>query len=115
MNQKEAELFWLESGPGGSLKLWLGGLASPSTAAREAPPNLRIPAQKSLISGFPGASVGKNPPASAGDGFHPCTGKTPHDTQQLSPCATRVEPVAPLREPRIGARALQRRSHRGDV
>ena len=74
MNQKEIELLWLKSrwGAGcGKPQALVRGLALPPTAAREAPQNFISPSQKSLISGFPGASVGKNPPASAGDSFHP--------------------------------------------
>ena len=50
---------------------------------------------KTNIKGFPGGSVVKNPPASEGDmGSIPGQGtKTPHTKEQLSPCATTIEPV----------------------
>ena len=36
----------------------------------------------------------KNPLANAGDmGFEPWSGKIPHATEQLSPCATAIEPA----------------------
>ena len=36
----------------------------------------------------------KNLPANAGDtGFNPWSGKIPHATEQLSPCATTTEPA----------------------
>ena len=41
---------------------------------------------------FPGGSVVKNPPADAGD---PWSRKIPNVTEQLSPCATAIEPVHP--------------------
>ena len=34
----------------------------------------------------------KNPPACRGRGFEPWSGKIPHATEQLSPCATTTEP-----------------------
>ena len=44
--------------------------------------------------GFPGGSVVKNLPASAGvTGSIPGPGKIPHASEQLSPCATTIEPV----------------------
>ena len=48
---------------------------------------------KVLLLDFPGGSVVKNPPASAGDRFKPWSGKIPHATEQLSPQATTMEPV----------------------
>ena len=42
---------------------------------------------------FSGGAVVKNPPANAGDGFNPWSGKIPHAAEQLSPCATTTEPV----------------------
>ena len=45
-----------------------------------------------LVQGFLGSSVVKNLPAYAGDtGSIP--GKIPHFEEQLSPCATTIEPV----------------------
>ena len=35
----------------------------------------------------------KNPPANAGHGFKPWSGKIPHAAEQLSPCATTTEPA----------------------
>ena len=44
--------------------------------------------------GFPGGSVEKSPPASAGDvGSIPDLGKIPQAAEQLSPCATSAESV----------------------
>ena len=43
--------------------------------------------------GFPGGSAVKNPPASAGDGLFPCSGRIPHAMGQLSPCTPAIEPV----------------------
>ena len=41
-----------------------------------------------------GGAVVKNPPANAGDmGSSPRSGKIPHAAEQLSPCATTIEPV----------------------
>ena len=50
---------------------------------------------KTNVKGFPGGSVVKNPPASVGNtGSIPGQGtKTPHAKEQLSPCATTIEPV----------------------
>ena len=48
--------------------------------------------------GFPGGSAVKDLPASAGDGFNPWSEKIPHALEQLSSCATTVEPV--LQSPR---------------
>ena len=45
------------------------------------------------VVGFPGGSVVKNPPASAGDGFLPWSGKISRAWKQLSPCATTAEPA----------------------
>ena len=48
---------------------------------------------------FPGGALVKNLPASAGDtgpgrnGFDPWSGKVPHAADQLSLCASTVEPV----------------------
>ena len=42
---------------------------------------------------FPGGAVVKNPPANAGHGFDPCSGKIPHAAEQLSPYATTTEPA----------------------
>ena len=43
---------------------------------------------------FPGGAVVKNLPANAGaHGFEPWAAKTPHATEQLSPCATTAEPA----------------------
>ena len=44
--------------------------------------------------GFPGGSVVKNPSANAGDGgFNPWSRKNPCALEQLSLCATNIEPV----------------------
>ena len=44
--------------------------------------------------GFLGDSVVKHPPSNAGDtGFDPWFRKIPHAMEQLSPCATTIEPV----------------------
>ena len=62
---------------------------------------------------FPGGAVVKNPPANAGDVFKPWSGKIPHATEQLSPCATSTErmlysPCATTAEAHVPrARALQ--------
>ena len=40
---------------------------------------------------FPGGAVVKNPPANAGDEFEPWSGKIPHATEKLSPCATTTQ------------------------
>ena len=43
---------------------------------------------------FPGGTVGKSPPANAGDtGSSPGPGKILHTVEQLSPCATTTEPA----------------------
>ena len=42
---------------------------------------------------FPGGAGVKNPPASAGDGFDPRSGKIPYAMEQLNPCATTTEPA----------------------
>ena len=42
--------------------------------------------------GFPGGSVVKNLPATAG-AFDPWSGKIPHAMEQLSLCATTIEPM----------------------
>ena len=58
---------------------------------------------------FPGGSVVKNPPANAGGhGFEPWSGKIPHATEQLSPCATTTEPAH--LEPML----RNKRSHRNE-
>ena len=45
---------------------------------------------------FSGGAVDKNRPANArGHRFDPCSRKTPHCMEQLSPCATTTEPVLP--------------------
>ena len=41
---------------------------------------------------FPGGAVVENPPANAGDGFEPWSGKIPHAAEQLSLCTTTTEP-----------------------
>ena len=46
--------------------------------------------------GFPGRSVVKNPPASAGDEFDPWSKKTPHVMKQLNPWVPTTEPVCAL-------------------
>ena len=46
-----------------------------------------------MFRGFPGGSVVKNTPASAGDCFNPGPGKIPHAAEQLRPRAATVEPV----------------------
>ena len=44
--------------------------------------------------GFPGGSVVKNPSANAGDGgFNPWSRKNPCALEQLSLCATNIEPA----------------------
>ena len=49
---------------------------------------------ESLLRGFPGGTVVKNPPANAGGhGFKPCSGEIPHAAEQLSPCTTTTEPA----------------------
>ena len=46
------------------------------------------------ILGFPGGAVVKNPPANAGDtGSSPGPGRSPHATEQLSPCTITTKPV----------------------
>ena len=72
------------------------------------------------FAGFPGGSVIKNLPASAGDmGLILDLGKIPHAEEQLSPCATTIEPV--LKSPgeeTIEASTLEpvlhKRSHRNE-
>ena len=44
---------------------------------------------------FPGGAVVKNPPANAGHGYDPWSGKISHATEQLRPCATTAEARAP--------------------
>ena len=47
---------------------------------------------QTILWGFPGGAVVKNPPADAGDmGSSP--GEIPHAAEQLSPCATTTEPA----------------------
>ena len=47
-----------------------------------------------VYEGFPGGTVVKNPPASAGDtGSSPSLGRFPHAAEQLSPCTTTTDPV----------------------
>ena len=43
--------------------------------------------------GFPGGSVAKNPPVSAGDRLDPWSGKIPHAVEQWSTRATATETV----------------------
>ena len=47
------------------------------------------------VGDFPGGTVVKNPPANQcrGHGFEPWSGKIPHATEQLTPCATTTEPA----------------------
>ena len=44
---------------------------------------------------FSGGPVDKNPPANAGTGFNPCSGKILHPEEQLSPRATTTEACVP--------------------
>ena len=45
---------------------------------------------------FPGGSVVRNPPASAGDtGFNPWSRKITQASEQLSPCTETIEPGKP--------------------
>ena len=49
---------------------------------------------KVLLKGFPGGTVVKKVPANAGDmGSSLGSGRIPHATEQLSPCATTTEPA----------------------
>ena len=48
---------------------------------------------KNISWGFPGGSVVKNPPASAGDMLDPWSGRIPRAAEYLSLCATTTEPV----------------------
>ena len=52
-------------------------------------------ARKPRISGFPGGSVVKNPPADAGDRLSPRLGRTPHAWRQLALCTTASAPLCP--------------------
>ena len=44
-----------------------------------------------VFGGFPGGAVVENPPANAGDGFEPWSGKIPHAAERLGPGATVAE------------------------
>ena len=50
---------------------------------------------------FPGGTVGKNPPANAGDTFDPWSRKIPRDTKQPRLCATIAEPVLQSPQPQL--------------
>ena len=55
---------------------------------------------KKVKENFPGGPLVKNPPANAGHiGLIPDPGRSPHASEQLSPCATTAE----ARAPRAGA------------
>ena len=52
--------------------------------------------RKKVPEGLPGGAVVKNPAANAADtGLIPDSGKIPHASEQLSPCATTTEPGKP--------------------
>ena len=46
-----------------------------------------------MAGGFPGGSVVKTACQCRRHGFDPWSGKIPHAAEQLSPCATTIEPV----------------------
>ena len=56
---------------------------------------LKLVFKKKILGDFPGGAMVKNPSANAGNnqgpGFNPWSGKIPHATEQLSPCATTTE------------------------
>lgn len=86
-------------------KAWALGHSGEGTAGRGA---LRRNSLYASHLGFPGASVAKNPPASAGEtgsipdpGGSPIPGRIPHAPEHLSPYTTTTEPALWSREPHL--------------
>ena len=70
--------------------------------------------QKWKCEGFPGGSVVKKPLANAGERSHFLIQEDPHASEQLSPCATTIEPVlwSPGASPTEPACCNNQSSHR---